>query len=186
MDDQNIVALYWARDQRAIQETSDKYGTYCRSIAQNILRNTADSEECLNDTWLSAWNSLPLQRPAILSSYLGTITRNLSLTRYRAENTQKRSGHRLAFSYEELQESIPDSCSAEESVNARELGRTLDQFLRTIPEQDCCIFLRRYWYLDSISQISSRYDLTEGAVKTRLHRIRKKLKQYLEQEGYTV
>lgn len=186
MDDQTIVSLYWARDQRAIQETSEKYGTYCRSIAQNILKNAADSEECLNDTWLNAWNSLPPQRPAILSSYLGTITRNLSLSRYRADNTQKRHGDRLAFSYEELQESIPDSCSAEEAVNVKELGRTLDQFLRTLPPQDCCIFLRRYWYLDSMHQIACRYDLAESTVKTRLHRIRKKLKTYLEQEGYTL
>lgn len=186
MDDQTIVSLYWARDERAIAETTEKYGIYCRSIAQNILKNSADSEECLNDTWLSVWNSLPPQRPAILSAYLGTITRNLSLSRYRAEHTKKRSGNRLAFSYEELQESIPDSCSAEEAVDVRELGQAVDRFLRTLPEQDCCLFLRRYWYLDTMGQIACRYHLTEGTVKTRLHRIRKRLKQFLEQEGYTV
>ena len=186
MDDQAIVALFWARDERAIEELSRKYSVYCRSIARNILKDSADAEECVNDTWLSTWNSLPPRKPALLSAYVAAITRNLSLSRYRADHAAKRGGRSLAFSYEELQESVPDSCSAEDAVSARELGTLLDQFLRSLPDRDCCLFLRRYWYYDTITQIAHRYGMTEGTVKTRLHRIRKKLKLYLEQEGYSL
>ena len=186
MDDLAIIELYWARDERAIEETTQKYSSYCHSIAHNLLHNTADAEECVNDTWLNTWNSLPPQRPSILSAYLGTLTRNLSLTRYRAEHAKKRTGNRLAFSYEELQESVPNGCSAEDAVDLRELGKSINLFLSHLPEKDCCIFLRRYWYFDSIAAIAARYRMSQGTVKTRLYRIRLKLKSFLEQEGYSL
>lgn len=184
MDDQTIMDLYWARSEQAIDETKKKYGTYCRSIAWNILRDTRDTEECLNDTWLRTWNSLPPQRPQVFSAYLGTIVRNLSLNQLRLASAQKRNTGRLELSYEELQESVPDGCTAEAQVEARELGRSIDRFLRTLPDRERCIFLRRYWYMDSHRQIARRCHMTEGGVKANLHRTRKKLKAYLTQEGY--
>lgn len=184
MEDEAIIALYWARDEQAIAETQQKYGSYCRSIAQNILKNRSDMEECLNDTWLQTWNSLPPQRPRILPVYLGTITRNLSLSRCRAANTQKRDHGKLALVYEELQESIPGGISPEEQVILRELGSCIDQFLRKLPPRNCCIFLRRYWYMDTTLQIAARYGMTESGVKVNLHRTRKQLRAYLEQEGF--
>lgn len=186
MDDQGIVDLYWARNEQAIAETEKKYGSYCRSIAQNILRNRSDTEECVNDTWLQTWNSLPPQRPGILPVYLGTITRNLSLNRCRSASAQKRGQGKLALAYEELAESIPDGSSVEQQVALRELGWEIDRFLRTLPRKDCCIFVRRYWYMDTTLQIAQRYRMTEGGVKVNLHRTRKKLKQHLEQEGYNL
>ncbi len=186
MEDQAIVALYWARDERAIGETSAKYGGYCLSIARNILKNEPDSEECVNDTWLHTWNSVPPTKPSILSAYLGTITRNLSLARLRASETLKRKGNKLALAYEELEESLPGSASVEDTVSAKELGRLLDQFLRTLSDRDCYLFIRRYWYLDSVSQIALRYGMPEGSVKSRLHIIRKKLKTYLRKKGYAL
>ena len=184
MDDQGIIELYWARDEQAIGETEKKYGSYCRSIAQNILRNRSDTEECINDTWLQTWNSLPPQRPKILPVYLGTITRNLSLNRCRNAAAQKRGPGKLVLAYEELEETIPDGSTVEQQVAARELGWAIDRFLRTLPQKDCCMFLRRYWYMDTTRQIAQRYRMTEGGVKVSLHRTRKKLKHYLEQEGY--
>lgn len=184
MEDSTIIDLFWARSEDAIRETERKYGSYCRSIAWNILHNRADTDECLNDTWLHTWNALPPQRPQVFPIYLGTITRNLSLNRLRKAAAQKRGSNRLELAYEELQESVPAKNAVEEQIAARELGRELDRFLRSLPEKDCSMFLRRYWYMDSLSQIANRYHMTEGCVKTRLHRIRKKLKAYLEQEGY--
>ena len=186
MDDQSIINLYWAREERAIDETEKKYGSYCRSIAQNILHNWSDTEECLNDTWMKTWNSLPPQRPNIFPVYLGTITRNLSLSRCRAANTKKRGCGMLDLAYEELQESIPGSYSVEQQIAAQELGQILDKFLRQLPQKDCCIFLRRYWYMDTTIQIAKRYHMTENSVRVNLHRTRRKLKTHLEQEGYSL
>ena len=184
MEDEDIITLYWERNEQAIAETQRKYGSYCRSIAQNILKNRSDAEECLNDTWLRTWNSLPPQRPRVLPVYLGTITRNLSLSRCRASNTLKRGRGTLELVYEELQESVPGSSSPEEQVMLRELGSRIDQFLRKLPAKSCCIFLRRYWYMDTTLQIAARYGMTESGVKVNLHRTRKQLQAYLEQEGF--
>ena len=184
MEDHAIIELYWAREEQAIAETEKKYGAYCRTIAQNILRDQQDTEECLNDTWMKTWNSLPPQRPHVFPVYLGTITRNLCLNRLRSASAQKRGANKLNMAYEELQESVPAAGSVEDAVSARELGRLLDRFLRTLSEKECCIFLRRYWYMDTLSQIARRCHMTDGGVKATLHRTRKKLKAYLEQEGY--
>ena len=186
LDDEKIVELYWKREEKAISETDRKYRHYLYTVAFNILHNELDCEECLNDTWMKTWTSIPPQRPVILSAYLGTITRNLSLNRLRTATAQKRNAGSLERSYEELQESIPDGCSAEAQVNLRELGRSIDCFLRSLPQRDCCVFLRRYWYMDTNLQIARRYHMTEGSVKANLHRTRKKLKAYLAQEGHDV
>jgi len=183
MDDNAIIALYWAREERALEETSCKYGSFCRNIAFNILSNREDTEECVNDTWLRAWNAMPPQRPNILSAFLGKITRNLSLDRFRSSRAGKRGGGQLPVALEELGDCIPHGEELEEQIAMRELSRLLDRFLRTLPERECCIFLRRYWFVDSTREISLRYQMAEGSVKSTLHRTRQKLKVFLEKEG---
>ena len=184
MTDQEIIELYWNRDERAIGETAGKYGSFCHSIARNILHNHQDEEECVNDTWMHTWSAIPPTRPQIFPAFIGTITRNLSLSRYRSQNAQKRRSKLLQVAYEELEECIPDGHSTEDMVHVKELGRTISQFLLQLPPKDTCIMVRRYWYLDSVSQIAQRFHLSEGTVKSKLHRTRNQLQRYLEQEGY--
>lgn len=183
MEDSGIIDLYWARQERALEETDRKYGSYCWTIAHNILRSREDTEECVNDTWLKAWNAMPPQRPRILSSFLGKITRNLSLDRYKASRTGKRGGGRVTVALEELEQCLPSSANVEQALADAELARVIDRFLRGLPEKECCIFMRRYWYVDSMQEIARRYHLSEGTVKSSLHRTRNKLRAYLEQEG---
>ena len=183
MEDSAIIDLYWARQERALQETQRKYGSYCWTISYNILKNREDTDECVNDTWLKAWNAMPPQRPSILSAFLGRITRNLSLDRYKAGRAGKRGGGQLLLALEELEACIPGTSSVEDLVEQADLARSLDRFLRTLPEKDCCIFMRRYWYVDSTVEIARRYRMAEGTVKSSLYRTRQKLRSYLEQEG---
>jgi len=183
MEDSAIVDLYWAREERALTETDSKYGGMCRTIAFNILRDRWDSEECVNDTWLRAWNTMPPQRPGVLSAFLSRITRNLSLDRYKAARAAKRGGGQLPMALEELGDCVPAIGSVEETVELRELTRILDSFLRDLPEKEACVFLRRYLYVDSTHDIATRYEMAEGSVKSTLYRVRNKLRQRLEQEG---
>ena len=185
MTDQEIVALYWDRDEQAVAVTEKQYGSYCRSIAWNILKNRQDTEECVNDTWLRAWNAMPPQRPQILSIFLGTITRNLSLDRWRNATAKKRGGGQLQRAFDELENCVPAGVSLEDRITKADLSRILDRFLTELPQKDRCVFVRRYWYADPIYDIAHRYRMTEGAVKVSLHRSRNKLKIRLEQEGYT-
>ena len=184
MLDSEIIALYWSRQEQAIAETQAKYGSYCQGIAWNILRNRQDTEECVNDTWLRAWNAMPPQRPNALAVFLGTITRHLSLDRWRATQAKKRGSGQLEASLSELDACVPASVSLEERISQEELGRLLDRFLRTLPLRERCIFIRKYWYTDSILDIARRFHMTESAVKVNLHRSRNKLRQLLEQEGF--
>lgn len=183
MEDSAIVELYWAREERALTETDGKYGGYCRRVACNILNNLEDAEECVNDTWLRAWHAMPPQRPTALGAFLGRITRNLSLDRYKLGRAEKRGGGQMTVALDELGDCIPAAGGPEEGLEAAELTRLLDRFLRTLPEKDCCMFLRRYWYVDSVRTIAKRYQMAEGSVKSNLFRIRQKLKAYLEKEG---
>lgn len=183
MEDNAIIALFWAREERALEETAHKYGSYCRSIAYNILCNREDTEECVNDTWLRAWNAMPPQRPGILSSFLGKITRNLSLDRFKLSHAGKRGGGQLPLALEELGDCVSGGESVEEQLAMKELSRLLDHFLRDLPERECCIFLRRYWFVDSTREIALRYQMAEGSVKSTLYRIRQKLRVFLEKEG---
>ena len=182
MEDSAIIDLYWAREERALSETDAKYGGYCRSIAHNILKNREDSEECVSDTWLHAWNAMPPQRPSILSSFLGRITRNLSFDRCRRQNAEKRGGE-MELALEELGECIPSGNQVEREVEARELGRVLEQFLGTLPEEKRRMFLLRYWYLMPNREIAQRLGWTEGRVRTTLHRVRRQLMTYLQERG---
>ena len=183
MEDSAIIDLYWAREERALTETNSKYGGMCRTIAFNILRDRWDSEECVNDTWLRAWNTMPPQRPGILSAFLSRITRNLSLDRYKAARAVKRGGGQMPIALEELGDGVPAAGSVEDTVELRELSRILDSFLRDLPEKEACVFLRRYWYVDSTHEIAIRYEMAEGSVKSMLYRVRRKLRERLEKEG---
>lgn len=183
MEDLDIIRLYWQRDERAVTETEQKYGAYCRSISYHILKNRQDAEECVNDTWVRAWTVIPPQRPFALGAFLGKITRNLSLNHYRRSHAQCRGGGMVPLLLDELRDCTAEG--PEQLMEAAELGRLLDRFLRQLPQKDCCIFMRRYWYMDSLEEIAHQYHLTLGSIKSSLYRSRQKLKAYLEQEGIT-
>ncbi|MBR4291473.1 MAG: sigma-70 family RNA polymerase sigma factor [Oscillospiraceae bacterium] len=182
MTDLQIVDLYWNRNADAISCSAQKYGNYCHSVAKNILSNVQDAEECVNDTWVGAWNAMPDHRPCNLRAFLGSITRRLACSRLRRDYAQKRGSGQLPLILEELDACLPTSPSAAQIVEAKELERIINAFLHTLPEQDCNIFLRRYWFAESIDQISRRYDLLPATVKSCLYRSRRKLRAYLEKE----
>ena len=182
MEDRDIIEMYFARDERAISETSSKYGSYCGSIAMNILGSREDTEECVNDTWLRAWNSIPPHRPNLLRVFLGKIARNLALDRYKARTAEKRMGGEFAMSLDELDDCIG---TVDERESA-EIGESISRFLRTQPKETRSVFVCRYFYCDSISDIARRFGISEAKVKTLLFRTRSKLKIHLEGEGITV
>lgn len=186
MDDTTIIDLYWARSEQALHETELKYGAYCRAIARNILKNPEDTEECVSDTWLGAWNAMPPKRPSILSAFLGRITRNLAFDRWKAARAEKRGGGELPLALDELDACIAAKGGVEAEFDGKELTRAIDAFLRTLPERECSLFLRRYWFMDSVRDIASRYSMNENNVKSILFRTREKLRKYLEEEGITV
>ena len=181
MEDTGIIDLYWARDERAVEETERKYGAYCRSVSYRILKNRQDVEECVNDTYVKAWTVMPPQRPFALGAFLARIVRNLSLNYYRAGHAQRRGGGQVPLLLEELQDCAADG--PEQLLEAAELSRLLDRFLRQLPQKDCCVFLRRYWYMDSMEEIARRYHIPLGSVKSILFRTRQKLREYLVKEG---
>ena len=183
MKDTEILDLYWAREERAISETEKAYGSYCYSIAWHILYSKEDSDECVNDTWLRAWNAIPPKRPDRLALFLGTITRNLSLDRWKGKRTMKRGSGEMFLTLDELAECVPDGHNTEATVEAAELERMLNQFLHTLPERECNVFLRRYWYVEEYGEIAKRYGMKLNTVKTSLFRTRAKLREFLEKEG---
>lgn len=179
MEDNEIVALYWERDDKAISESDAKYGNNCRMIAYNILYNQEDTEECVNDTWLGAWNAMPPHRPDKLKYFLGRITRNLSYNKFKSKNTAKRGNGELPIALDELYDCIPMPRTVEDEIEVRELEREINKFLHSLPERSCNVFLRRYWFVETIGEISERYDMTSANVKVVLSRTRSKLKDYL-------
>ena len=181
MEDQQIVQLYWDRAESAVAQTQKKYGALLLSIARGILHSREDSEECVNDTYLAAWNSIPPKRPARLSPYLGRITRNLALDRYDYNHAQKRDG-RFACVLDELAECIPGTL-LETQAESRAIGRTIDRFLQSLPEKNRTVFLRRYWYCQSVEQIAAGLGMNQNQIKSILFRSRKRLRTILEQEG---
>lgn len=184
MEDQAIVRLYWDRDHRAISETAAKYGNYCTAIARNILGNKEDAEECVNDTYLNTWNSLPPHRPSVLSTYLGKITRNLAFDRFRSRSSKKRGGGEINLVLDELSECVSGTDCVEDAVIRHELIQAINWFLSTISKEKCNIFLLRYWYVMPISEIGKRCGMSAGNVSVTLNRVRKQLKQYLKERGY--
>lgn len=183
MKDTQILDLYWARQEQAIRESERSYGRYCHSIAFRILHDREDSDECVNDTWLRAWNVIPPKRPNRLAIFLGTITRNLALDKWKHKNAVKRGSGEMELALDELVECIPASDSTEEAVETAELERAINRFLGTLPERDCNVFLRRYWYVEEYTDIAERYHMNLNTVKTSLFRTRGRLKAFLEQEG---
>lgn len=183
MEDKDILKLYLSRDEAAITATSEKYDRYCHTIAFNILGIDEDAAECVNDTWLAAWNSIPPHEPEVLSTYLGKLTRRNALNRWRNAHRDKRGGGQTALVLDELSEIVPDNSSVEDSLVARDLEEALERFLSTLPDTERRVFLCRYWYLDSIDQICLAHGFTPGKVNSMLHRTRGKLKNYLKKEG---
>jgi len=177
--DSEIIELYFARDEQAIAETDKAYGTYCKSIAMQILGNPSDSEECVNDTWLKAWHSIPPKRPNPLKMFLGKITRNLAISRYRSNHRQKRAHIEIALS--ELEDCVP---MPEEST--AELRSLLDSFLGSLEDTERRLFVGRYWYAYTPETLARAYGMTRNAVNLRIMRTREKLKNYLEKEGYSL
>lgn len=184
MEDKEIVDLYWQRDERAIAESAAKYGAYCRSVAGRILRNDEDTEECVSDTWLHAWNAMPTDRPERLSLYLGRLSRWLSLNRLRDRERLRRGGGELTLALEELDELIPAASDTEKAVEQRELSRCIGNYVNQMREPERGVFLCRYWYLAPVKEIASRFGFSEAKVKSMLLRSRRKLKTELEKEGY--
>lgn len=186
MDDRQIINLFIERSEAAISETAVKYGKYCHSIAYNILYNEEDTEECVNDTYLKAWEVIPPQIPEKLSAFLGKITRNLAITKYRYNNTGKRGSGQVALVLEELSECIPANNSTEQEVSDKLFVKALNSFLEELPAEKRMIFLQRYWYLRPVSDIAREFSVSESKVKMTLLRIRNKLKLVLEKEGIII
>ena len=186
MEDLEIVELYWNRDEAALKETADKYGNYCYSIAYNILYNNEDAQECVNDTYLGAWNAIPPHHPQVLSTFLGKITRRLSLNKRRSDNAQKRGGGEIVLSFDELEECIADDKTISEEMAEQELADIISEFLSTLKENERKVFVCRYWYFESISEIALRFTYTPSKVKMMLKRTRDSLKDYLEKRGVLV
>lgn len=183
MDDRQIVDLYWQRSERAIDETARKYGGYCFTIARNILGDDADAEETVNDTYLGAWNSMPTHRPVLLSTYLGKLSRRYALKRREYFNAAKRGGGETALALEELSGCIPSGENVQHRLEQAELSACIDRFVMTLPVTERRVFLCRYWYLDSVSDIAAGFGYSQSKVKSMLHRTRKRLKNHLEREG---
>ncbi len=184
MDDKNIVDLFWQRSEKAIVETDSKYGGYCFSIAYNVLANNEDAEESVSDTYMAAWNKLPPHRPSILATFLGKITRNISISRWRSRSAYKRGGGEIVLALEELDNCVDGTQDIEASSDARELSACLNRFLDSLPKAERDIFLRRYWFFDPIAAIAESYGFTQSKVTSMLHRMRGKLRKQLEKEGF--
>jgi len=185
LQDEQIIELYFQRDERALLETSDKYGYYCRSIAKRILNDAETAKECLNDTLYESWNSIPPTRPNCLKVFVGKITRHLSLKRVRYAQAVKRGGGEAALALDELEECVADlsARNAEQIEENMVIREVLNKFLAALSAQTRRIFLRRYWYCSSVKEIAVALDLSEGSVMTSLSRARGKLKDDLEKAG---
>ena len=182
MEDKTIMDLYLQRNERAITETAEKYGAYCGSIAGNILPSMEDREECLNDTWLAAWNDIPPSHPNCLKAYLGRLTRNLAISRYRRDHAKKR-GCGMDLLLSELEDCLPDSGSMELQLEQKRLGELISAWLDRQPAEDRRVFVRRYWYGVSVKSLASETGVRQNSMTQRLLRLRKGLKTCLEQEG---
>ena len=185
MEDKAIVDLYVQRSDLAIPETECKYGGYCHTVAMRIVNNRQDAEECVNDTWLGAWNSIPPNRPDPLRTYVCKIARNLATKRYHTNSAKKRdSQYYLAL--EDLAECVPDRNTVEDTVAAKELAEVINRFLDTLSYEDKFVFMRRYWYSDSLPEIAKLAGMSYNSVAVRLHRVKGKLKKTLLKEGVLV
>ena len=183
MNDREIVNLYWQRSEQAITETAQKYGRYCQIIAYNILENSEDAEECVNDTWMSAWNAMPDKRPERLSPFLARITRNFALTRVVRRRAKKRGGGEVALALEGLDECLAADCDLEKELEDRELSRVIDAFIGQLGEEERLVFVSRYWFVATEREIAEKLGMSRSGVSAMLKRTREKLKIYLLREG---
>ena len=187
MEDDAIVKLYWERSEAALAETERKYAKYCHSVAYGILRSNEDAQECVNDTWLRAWNAIPPARPAMLRTFLGKITRNLSLNALEKQNADKRGAGQFAIALSEIEDCVPDSKAASERfVEDEAIAQAINRFLENTAAWQRKVFVRRYWYASSLEEIAGDYGMSVGKVKSVLYRLRKKLKTELEKEGISL
>lgn len=184
MTDEKIVDLYWERSENAIKETENTYGRYFHYIAHEILRNDEDAEEIVNDTYLKAWNTIPPERPNPLKAFLGRITRQLSLNRLEQNKAQKRGGGQYIVALDELAECIPDDNKDSDIIEIMALTESINQFLRGLSLEQRRIFINRYWYMSSISDIANFYNMSESKITSMLFRTRNKLKEHLSKEGF--
>ncbi len=183
LEDSKIIELFFARAEQAITELSAKYGTACSRIARNILKNDLDAEECVNDTYLAAWNTIPPQKPDPLRTYIFRIVRNIAIAKYHANTSEKRNSY-YDVALEELGNCLATAGTVEQEIDAGELSGQIDRFLATLDEDSQMLFVRRYWYSDSISDLAERFHTSKNNVSVRLFRIRNKLKIHLQKEGY--
>ena len=184
MEDWAILDLFFTRSEYAIVELDAKYGALFHSLALNILNSSQDAEECVNDTWLRAWNAMPPHRPSLLSAFLGKITRNLAFDRFSYLRAEKRGGGELPAVLEELGECVSNTDDLEQAVDERELARAIDDFLAALPAAKRDVFIRRYWHTESVSSIGRRYGMRDGAVSMTLSRLRQKLRVHLQERGF--
>ncbi len=184
MEDNQLVELYWQRSADAISETANQYGAYCFKIADNILHSAEDSEECVNDTWLHAWNAIPPQKPKVLRLFLAKITRTLAFDRFHARSAETRGGGEIGLVLGELEKCLGGGTDTEAAYEAQELRRSIRRFVRSLPERDGNVLVRRYFFAEPVAEIAKRYGLTENNVMVILSRTRRKLKANLLKEGY--
>ena len=183
MNDNEIIEQLYGREPQAVEEMIRQYGGYCGYIARNFLSSREDQEECLNDTWLHAWNSIPPNRPEHLGAFLGRITRNLALNRLRQGAAQKRGGGTIPVVLEELADCISDKTDVQTVLEQKQLAETINCFLGQLNREKRVAFVRRYYYGDSVASISQRLECSQSRIKSMLHRTRKQLREFLEQEG---
>ena len=182
MDDQQIISLYHERKEQAIIETSQKYGSYCYTIAMNLLGSHEDAEECVNDTYLAVWNRIPPEWPRALKTFLAAVVRNISINTYRKNHAKKRySGMEVMLS--ELDDCVPAFSQVEETIESKELSRLISVWLDKLSDIDCALFVRRYWHGDSVSALAAECGCRPEKVTQRMLRLRRKLRAYLEAEG---
>lgn len=186
MDDKEIISLYLNRHEQAIVQSERKYGALCQSIANNVLHAAEDAKECVNDTWLRAWNSIPPEIPQHLGAFLAKITKRLALDRYRRQNRTKRIPEDILSTLDELTECFANRDDTENALQAKLLGEAIDRFLSTLPKRERDIFLCRYYFLYPTDEIARKHGIRENYVRNMISRTKKKLKSYLEQEGFSV
>lgn len=184
MKDDKIIELYWQRDQSAIAATDEKYGKYCFAVADNILGSREDSEECVNDTWLAAWNGMPPHRPNLLRMFLAKLTRSIAFNRYKSGHARRRGGGQIDLVLDELAECLTSESGAEEYALANELGEFIRRFVRELPTREGDIFARRYFFTEPTKSIASRYHISEDNTLVILSRVRGKLREALIKEGF--
>ena len=186
MDDKMIIALYNARSEKAISATDEKYGKYCFTVADNILKCEQDSLECVNDTYLAAWDAIPPDCPDCLKAYLARITRNIAFNRYKAQRRDKRGGGEITLVLDETEDFLPSGRNIDEDLEKEELAKTINAFLAGISQRDCDIFVCRYFFAESIDEISRKFSASRSNVQKILSRTRSKLREWLEKEGYSI